>query len=203
MKILVTGGAGYVGSAAARLLVASDHTVVALDNLSEGHRSAAPRGTLVEGDLSDRALLARLLREHDVEAVLHFAGSTYVGVSMRDPESYWRNNVAHTLGLLEGMREAGVGMSASVHIDRARTNKTPARQLLTERSMMARSSTGRVVDMMPLLIPQHRSFVAQRVNPCLFQPVGVDRFVGAEQVGLLHRSGSFPGRLTRRRWRCR
>ncbi len=109
MKILVTGGAGYVGSAAARLLVASGHTVVALDNLSEGHRSAAPPGTLVEGDLSDRALLARLLREHDVEAVLHFAGSTYVGVSMRDPESYWRNNVAHTLGLLEGMREAGVG----------------------------------------------------------------------------------------------
>ena len=109
MNILVTGGAGYVGSAAARLLVASGHTVVALDNLSEGHRSAAPPGTLVEGDLSDSALLARLLREHGVEAVMHFAGSTYVGVSMSDPAGYWRNNVANTLGLLEAMREAGVG----------------------------------------------------------------------------------------------
>lgn len=108
MRILVTGGAGYVGSAAARLLVESGHTVVALDNLSEGHRSAAPPGTLVEGDLADRALVARLLRERDIEAVMHFAGSTYVGVSMSEPDGYWRNNVAHTLGLLEAMHEAGV-----------------------------------------------------------------------------------------------
>jgi UDP-glucose 4-epimerase len=109
VRILVTGGAGYVGSCAARHLSAGGHDVLILDDLSEGHRSAATAGPLVEGSIADRELVGRLLREHRIEGVMHFAGSTYVGVSMSDPRGYWANNVSATLALLETMLDAGVG----------------------------------------------------------------------------------------------
>jgi UDP-glucose 4-epimerase len=108
MRILVTGGAGYVGGFAARHLVEAGHEVAILDDLSEGHRDAAPADRLVVGDAGDRALASRLLREHRVEAVMHFAASAYVGESVTDPAKYWRNNVANTLALLEAMRECEV-----------------------------------------------------------------------------------------------
>jgi UDP-glucose 4-epimerase len=108
MRVLVTGGAGYVGGFAARHLLARGHDVLMLDDLSQGHREAVPAERLVVGDIGDRALVERLLREHGTEAVMHFAASTYVGESVSDPERYWQNNVANTLALLGAMRRAGV-----------------------------------------------------------------------------------------------
>ena len=120
MKILVTGGAGYVGGFAARHLLASGHQVLALDNLSEGHRQAAPEGALVVGELSDGDFVRGLLREQGIEAVMHFAGSCYVGESMVEPRGYWRNNIVASLSLLEAMVDCDVrrivfSSSCSVH----------------------------------------------------------------------------------------
>jgi len=108
LRILVTGGAGYVGSFAARYLMRSGHRVVAIDNLSLGHRDAIPVETLVVGDIADLELLGRLLHEHEIEAVMHFAGATSVGESVERPDHYWRNNTVNTLGLLETMLEHDV-----------------------------------------------------------------------------------------------
>lgn len=108
MNILVTGGAGYVGGFAARHMQAAGHRVVVLDNLSEGHRPAAPDGTLVVGEIADGGAVRALLREHEIEAVVHFAASCYVGESMADPRGYWRNNVAGSLALLEAMTDCRV-----------------------------------------------------------------------------------------------
>jgi len=108
LRILVTGGAGYVGGFAARYLLASGHDVVVLDNLSTGHRACVPEETLVVGDVGERAILDPLLSQHRIEAVMHFAASAYVGESVRDPRSYYRNNVANTLSLLEAMLDHDV-----------------------------------------------------------------------------------------------
>jgi UDP-arabinose 4-epimerase len=108
-SILVTGGAGYVGSHACKALAASGYRPVVYDNLSRGHVGAVQWGPLVEGDLHDQTRLVAALREHQAAAVMHFAAFAYVGESVRDPELYYRNNVAGTLSLLAAMREAGVG----------------------------------------------------------------------------------------------
>lgn len=108
MRILVTGGAGYVGGFAARHLLAAGHDVVVVDNLCTGHREVAPTEVLVVGDIGDRALLQRVFSEHRIEAVMHFAASAYVGESVRDPRSYYRNNVANTLTLLEAMLDQDI-----------------------------------------------------------------------------------------------
>jgi UDP-glucose-4-epimerase GalE len=108
LRILVTGGAGYVGGFAARHLLAAGHEVVVVDNLCTGHREVVPADVLVVGDIGDRALLQRLFSEHRIEAVMHFAASAYVGESVRDPRSYYRNNVANTLTLLEAMLDRDI-----------------------------------------------------------------------------------------------
>jgi len=108
MRILLTGGAGYVGSACLRHLLAHGHDPVAYDNLTEGHRDAVPEGRLITGELVNTDALAAALREHGAEAVMHFAAACYVGESVEDPEYYYRNNVAGTLSLLNAMRRAGV-----------------------------------------------------------------------------------------------
>jgi UDP-glucose 4-epimerase len=108
MRILVTGGAGYVGSHAVKLLVARRHEVIVVDNLSAGHRAAVPSGELVVADLTDRQKIADLLRTRRIDAVMHFAALAYVGESVREPARYYQNNVVGTLALLEAMREAGV-----------------------------------------------------------------------------------------------
>ena len=107
--ILVTGGAGYVGSHACKALADAGYRPVVFDNLARGHREAVRWGPLVEGDLHDAARVAAALRDHDVTAVMHFAAFAYVGESVGDPETYYRNNVGGTLALLEAMRRAGVG----------------------------------------------------------------------------------------------
>lgn len=108
-RILVTGGAGYIGSHTCKVLAAVGMAPVTLDNLEHGHRWAVQWGPLVEGDLADAGLLERVLREHAISAVVHFAGYCYVGESMHAPGKYFRNNTAHTVNLLEAMRHAGVG----------------------------------------------------------------------------------------------
>ena len=108
MKVLLTGGAGYVGSHSLWLLQKQGHEVWAFDNLSEGHRAAVPEGRLIEGDLLDKALIEQVLKEKQIEAVMHFAASTYVGVSVTDPAEYYQNNVVGTLSLLDAMRAVGV-----------------------------------------------------------------------------------------------
>lgn len=107
--VLVTGGAGYIGSHACKVLAAAGWLPVAFDNLSRGRRAAVRWGPLIEGALADRARLCRALAEHRVEAVMHFAAYAYVGESVADPALYYRNNLEGTLSLLEAMRETGVG----------------------------------------------------------------------------------------------
>lgn len=108
VRVLVTGGAGYVGSFAARRLMRSGHRVVAIDNLSLGHRGALPAEVLVVGDIQDRELVGQLLRKHEIEVVMHFAAATSVGESVKRPDHYWRNNAMNTLGLLKTMLEQDV-----------------------------------------------------------------------------------------------
>lgn len=108
MNILVTGGAGYVGSHASRCLVRAGHDVWVLDNLSRGHRSAALPDRLIEGELSDVARVTSLLREKRIEAVMHFAAFALVGESVEKPHLYYQNNVVATLCLLQAMHAAEV-----------------------------------------------------------------------------------------------
>src|SRR5471032_1454574 len=104
--ILVTGGAGYIGSHCCRALAVAGYDPVVFDNFSTGHRSFVT-GSLVSGDLKDRASLARAFAQHEIVAVMHFAASSLVGESVDDPAKYYANNVAGTLSLLDAMREAG------------------------------------------------------------------------------------------------
>ncbi len=108
MKILVVGGAGYVGSHTVRLLRAEGHDVWVYDNLSRGHRESVPDGCLIEGNLSDRALLMQVMRDKEIEAVMHFAAYALVGESVQHPAMYYQNNVTATFELLEAMRAVGV-----------------------------------------------------------------------------------------------
>ncbi|HEX7447893.1 MAG TPA: UDP-glucose 4-epimerase GalE [Pirellulales bacterium] len=109
MNILVTGGAGYIGSHAVRLLDLAGHRAWVYDNLSAGHRSAAPAERLMVGDLTDRPRLIAALTEHKIDAVMHFAAFALVGESVADPAKYYQNNVGGSLSLLEAMRSASVG----------------------------------------------------------------------------------------------
>jgi UDP-arabinose 4-epimerase len=108
MTVLVTGGAGYIGSHAVKLLVQRGYRTVVYDNLIYGHREALLGGDFVEGDLHDTARLVQVLKEHQITDVMHFAAFAYVGESVQDPLKYYANNVAGTLSLLQAMRTAGV-----------------------------------------------------------------------------------------------
>jgi UDP-glucose 4-epimerase len=109
MKILVVGGAGYIGSICVELLLDDGHEVAVFDNLTEGHRRAVDdRAAFIEGDLSDRKKIEVALSSTRPEAVMHFAANALVGESMRDPSKYFRNNVASGLNLLDAMVATGV-----------------------------------------------------------------------------------------------
>src|SRR5256885_10540946 len=109
MKILVVGGAGYIGSVCAELLLDEGHAVTVFDNLSEGHRRALdPRAEFVEGDLQDRQSIEKALAKQRPDAVMHFAANALVGESMQNPSKYFRNNIANGLNLLDAMLGAGV-----------------------------------------------------------------------------------------------
>src|SRR5262245_55852526 len=108
MRVLVTGGAGYVGSHAAKHLDENGHQVVVIDNLAEGHRRAVGRLPIVVADLMDRERLVSVMEENQIEAVMHFAALAYVGVSVREPAKYYQGNIVGTLSLLDAMRAAKV-----------------------------------------------------------------------------------------------
>ena len=109
MKILVTGGAGYIGSVCVEDLLNRGHNVTVFDNLTEGHKKAIDRrADFVQGDLADKAALADLMRTAQPEAVMHFAANALVGESMQNPYKYFYNNVACGLNLLHAMVEHGV-----------------------------------------------------------------------------------------------
>jgi UDP-glucose 4-epimerase len=108
MKILVVGGAGYIGSHMVKQLDISGHEVVTLDNLSNGYRDAVKYGQFVEGDIADTNLLDRLLSSQRFDAVMHFASYIEVGESITDPSKYYRNNFSNTLNLLDAMVRHGV-----------------------------------------------------------------------------------------------
>ncbi|MGI9115835.1 MAG: UDP-glucose 4-epimerase GalE [Chthoniobacterales bacterium] len=107
MKILVVGGAGYIGSICSELLLDEGYDVAILDNLTEGHRAAVdPRAEFIEGDLVDREKIRETLRRVRPDAVMHFAASALVGESMRDPSKYFRNNIGNGVNLLDAMLAA-------------------------------------------------------------------------------------------------
>src|SRR5437868_1222172 len=109
MNILVTGGAGYIGSVLTDVLVARGHQVAVLDNLSRGHRDAvSPAAAFIEADLSDYAAVRGALQAHQTEGVVHMAGDALVAESMENPGKYYRTNVVAGLTLLEAMRDKGV-----------------------------------------------------------------------------------------------
>jgi UDP-glucose 4-epimerase len=133
LKVLITGGAGYIGATAVRLLLKHGHEVTALDNLSQGHREAVPeKARLVIADLADRETLAALFQESKFDAVMHFAASALVGESMQRPEKYFRNNVVSSLNLLECC--ANYKVSRFVFSSTAATFGDPKTSLIDENS---------------------------------------------------------------------
>ena len=109
MRVLVTGGAGYIGSHMALVLRRAGHQVVVVDDLSAGHRDAVPADAVfVEADVADRARMGEVLRVHGVEAILHFAARIQVGESVSDPRRYYQGNVAASIALLDSALDAGV-----------------------------------------------------------------------------------------------
>jgi UDP-glucose-4-epimerase GalE len=151
MAILVTGGAGFIGRHTAKLLCNRGMRVILLDNLTTGRRSDAGKGELVLGDIENRTLVRRVLREHGVTQVIHLAASAHVGDSMQRPDAYYANNVAGTAALLEAMVAENVlqlvfasscsvyGNSASTaaHEDEAVVPMSPygESKLVTERAL--------------------------------------------------------------------
>lgn len=106
--ILVTGGAGYIGSHTCKVLAQSGYTPVTYDNLCYGHQQAVKWGPFVKGDLADKELLAQTIKEFKIQAVIHFAAFAYVGESMTNPEKYFSNNVVNSLGMLEVLQQQGI-----------------------------------------------------------------------------------------------
>ena len=107
-EILVTGGAGYIGSHTCKALAARGWTPVVLDDLDRGHRDAVRWGPFYAGDIADAELLRRILRAHEIRAIVHFAAYAYVGESMQEPEKYFLNNVAKSIQMLGAALASGV-----------------------------------------------------------------------------------------------
>ena len=103
MKVLVTGGAGYIGSHMLKVLQDQNHRVVCLDNLSSGHKDLVCCDEFIEGDLADRSLLSDIFENNNFDAVVHFAAHSQVGESIKQPDKYYRNNITNTQNLLDAM----------------------------------------------------------------------------------------------------
>lgn len=107
--MLITGGAGYIGSAAAKALLKAGHQVTVYDSLATGHREAVPEGAIfIDADLCDLLILGMALRAENYEAVMHFAAFIEAGESMKDPDKFLRNNLINSLTLIEATMRAGI-----------------------------------------------------------------------------------------------
>jgi UDP-glucose 4-epimerase len=134
MRVLVTGGAGYIGSVVVEQLLSHGHEVIAYDNLGKGHRAAvAPEAEFVVGDLLDQDALTSILKNGRVEAVVHMAADSLVGESVEQPAKYYRNNVVAGLSLLDAMRAAEVGRL--VFSSTAAVYGDPIRQPISEEDL--------------------------------------------------------------------
>lgn len=134
-KVLVTGGAGYIGSHACKALSRRGHDPVAVDNLARGHAAAVKWGPLERGDLLDAEFLDDVFVRHRPDAVMHFAAYAYVGESVADPAAYYRNNVVGSINLLDAMKRAGVG--AIVFSSTCATYGNPSRTPITEEEVQS------------------------------------------------------------------
>lgn len=131
MRVLITGGAGYIGSVVGEMCIAAGDSVTVLDNLSTGHRSSLhPEAEFVEGDVADGELLARTLKRRRIDSVIHMAGFIEAGESMQDPAKYLNNNVCRPLGLLEAMAASGV--SRIIFSSTAAVYGNPETELISE-----------------------------------------------------------------------
>src|SRR6266571_7363507 len=131
MRVLVTGGAGYVGAASVEALLVADHDVAVLDDLSTGHRTAVPPGVRLEvGSYTDPEAVGRLIEHEQIEAILHCAARSVVSESIRDPALYYRDNVAGGIALLEAART--IGLSRIVFSSTAAVYGTPDMTPITE-----------------------------------------------------------------------
>ena len=130
MRILITGGAGYIGSHAVKLFLARGHDVWIFDNLSMGHRQAVPADRLIVGDLNEVARLDHVMVERRIEAIVHFAASTFVGESVHSPAKYYQNNLVNTLNLMECARKNGI--ERFVFSSTAATFGVPEKMPITE-----------------------------------------------------------------------
>ena len=140
MRVMVTGGAGYIGSVITDQLIDDGHHVVVYDNLSKGHAYAvAPEATLVEADLLDDATLTASLVSHQIDAVVHMAASSLVGESMTDPGRYYLNNVVASTRLFDALVQADIQML--VFSSTAAVNGEPERQPIAEDDPTAPSNT--------------------------------------------------------------
>src|SRR5215210_4376892 len=140
MRVLVTGGAGYIGSVITDQLIEDGHTVVVYDNLTKGHREAVSQdATLISADLSDQHAVQSAFKTHRIEAVIHMAASSLVGESMTNPERYYLNNVIGSVQLFNAMLAADVRML--VFSSTAATYGEPARQPISEDDPTAPSNT--------------------------------------------------------------
>ncbi len=109
MNILVTGGAGYIGSVTVEELVKQDYRVVVIDSLARGHKQAVhPDATFVEGNIGSKKTVQDVLKHYDIDAILHFAAESQVGESMENPAKYFQNNVAHGMTLMQAAAEHGI-----------------------------------------------------------------------------------------------
>src|SRR5947209_15338715 len=135
MKILVTGGAGYIGSHAVRLFLDRGHDVWVYDSLALGHRKSVPAERLIVGDLNESHRLDQVLVEKRIDAVVHFAAFAAVGESVQNPAKYYQNNLVNTLNLMECLRRAGV--SRFVFSSTCATYGIPERVPITEETPQA------------------------------------------------------------------
>ena len=132
-NILVTGGAGYIGSHTAKALAKAGYRPVTYDSLVYGHRHAVKWGPFVEGDIADTAKLEKVIRDEAIDAVVHFAAFAYVGESVTKPEIYFQNNVVGSLSLLDAMRHTGV--KPIVFSSTCATYGMPDRMPITEETL--------------------------------------------------------------------
>ncbi|MDC0948524.1 UDP-glucose 4-epimerase GalE [Gammaproteobacteria bacterium] len=172
--ILLTGGAGYIGSHTAKAVAKAGMTPVVLDSLVYGHREAVKWGPLVEGDIADSAQVAAICSQYAIDSAIHFAAFACVGESVADPALYYRNNVAGTVGLLDGLRAANVNQL--VFSSTCATYGEPEQLPITEETAQAPVNPyGRTKLMMEQILADYESAYGFRaVNLRYFNASGAD-----------------------------